>query len=263
MLRWIALMSAMVFVLAITGLILSSQPPIAPPQQQAVTNNQKEQTEKKQDKNLFDRWFPDTISIYTLFLVLFTGLLVVVGAYQWKALVRAEHIAVDQVFRSHRAWVGLFGQPEIAEPLTFDAAGGAHIAIRLNIKNVGESPAFHVVLMSARLFVGSRQRDPRTFIADVNRELVQTITETAGILALPGDPIPWAVVRPQAEILDRDNLPVRVWFSGFFAYRDEFNRIHTSSFLFSYVASDGSQEIQSVGISAGRFEPFGFGWNTD
>jgi hypothetical protein len=220
---------------------------------------------------------PDNSSwLFNLLLTVFTGGLVVVGGAQCYLIFRtlkateiaanaAEALAqttTDEVHRSHRAWVGLFGQPEITEPLTFDAAG-AHIAIRLNIKNVGESPAFHIVLMSPRLFVSSPQRDPRTFIADVNLELARNITETAGILALPSDPIPWTVVRPQSEILDRDNLPVRVWFSGFFAYRDEFNRIHTSSFLFSYVASDGSREIQPVGISAGQFEPFGFGWSSD
>jgi len=93
MFRWIALISALVFVVAMAGIILSSQPPIDPPQQQAAEDNQKEHGNQKSNKTLWDSWFPDAISIYTLFLVVFTALLVVVGAYQWKAFVRAEHIA--------------------------------------------------------------------------------------------------------------------------------------------------------------------------
>src|SRR5262249_17760362 len=95
MFRWIALISAMAFVIAMAGVLLSSQPAIEPAPQQTAEKNQTEQQKQKGDIALWDRWFPDAISVYTLFLVLFTAVLALVAAFQWKSLIRAELIAAQ------------------------------------------------------------------------------------------------------------------------------------------------------------------------
>jgi hypothetical protein len=72
MFHWIALISAIALIVAVAGAIVPSQQPLMPSQQQASENDHKEQANEKKDKALWDRWFPDSISLYTLFLMVFT-----------------------------------------------------------------------------------------------------------------------------------------------------------------------------------------------
>jgi len=95
MFRWIALISAIALVVAVAGAIVSSQPPIEPSQEQSATKNQGKYIAEKYDVTLWDRWFPDSISLYTLFLVVFTAVLAIGGVYQFKFLGRAEQIAAN------------------------------------------------------------------------------------------------------------------------------------------------------------------------
>jgi flagellar basal body-associated protein FliL len=93
MFRWIALISAIVLVVAVAGAIVSSQPPIEPAQKQSAPKDQSKYADQKDKIALWDRWFPDSISLYTLFLVVFTAVLAVGGIYQLRFLGRAEQIA--------------------------------------------------------------------------------------------------------------------------------------------------------------------------
>src|SRR6267378_7695605 len=95
MLRWVALISAVVFVAAMAAAIISSKPPIEPAHQQTAEKYKEEQDNKKNDEALWDRWFPDSISIYTLFLVVFTAVLAFGGLWQLNFLSRAERVASD------------------------------------------------------------------------------------------------------------------------------------------------------------------------
>jgi hypothetical protein len=94
MFRWIALIAAIVLVCALAGMIVYSQSPSDPPQEQASPTNKAENPAQKNDKTLWDSWFPDSISVYTLFLVVFTGVLAFAGIIQLNALDRAEKIAL-------------------------------------------------------------------------------------------------------------------------------------------------------------------------
>jgi hypothetical protein len=93
MFRWIALIAAVIFVMSLAGAILSSQNHASPSDPSATEKSQKEDGPKKQEVALFDRWFPDSTSVFNLFLVIFTGVLAFGGLYQLGLLVRAERLA--------------------------------------------------------------------------------------------------------------------------------------------------------------------------
>jgi hypothetical protein len=92
--RWMALFSAIVLVVAVAGaVVVSSQQSPLPTEQQAAEKNKAENPAQKSNKTLWDNWFPDSISLYTLFLVVFTAVLAIGGIYQLNFLGRAEQIA--------------------------------------------------------------------------------------------------------------------------------------------------------------------------
>jgi hypothetical protein len=95
MFRWIALISAIVLVVSFVCAIVSSQPSLEPLGQQDGNQNEKEQPAQKKDIALWNRFFPDSISLYTLFLVVFTAVLAGGGIYQLKFLETTERIAAD------------------------------------------------------------------------------------------------------------------------------------------------------------------------
>ncbi len=87
--RWIALAAAIVLICAMAGEIIS-QPPSQPADQQIT------QQPEGHLVALWDKWFPDAISVYTLFLVAFTALLAFGGIIQLKFLSRAEMLAAKR-----------------------------------------------------------------------------------------------------------------------------------------------------------------------
>ena len=94
MFRWVALASAVVFVVAFAGVIVSrSSTP--PNQQEQSTDHNNEYANKEGNKALWDSWFPDSLSLYTLALVVFTAVLAFGGLYQLRALERAERISAE------------------------------------------------------------------------------------------------------------------------------------------------------------------------
>jgi hypothetical protein len=93
--RWLALGSFLVFVVAITGVIVSSRQAIEISNQQTDAKNNREKGDQKGDKTFWDNWFPDPISLYTLALTVFTAVLAFGGLYQFQFLSRAERIAAS------------------------------------------------------------------------------------------------------------------------------------------------------------------------
>jgi hypothetical protein len=93
--RWTALVAAIVLIISIAGAVVSSQPSLEPRQEQPTEANHAEQKNEKEAKTLWDRWFPDPISFFTLWLVVFTAVLAFVSIVQLNFLNRAERIAAD------------------------------------------------------------------------------------------------------------------------------------------------------------------------
>jgi H+/Cl- antiporter ClcA len=93
--RWIALAAFFVFVVSIVGVILSSQPTIEQGNQPTTTEHRAKYDNQEQAETLWDYWFPDRISLYTLVLTIFTALLAFGGLYQLTFLGRAEITATQ------------------------------------------------------------------------------------------------------------------------------------------------------------------------
>lgn len=95
--RWIALIAAIVCVVAFSGAIVlsSSQQAAVPTQQHNAAENEREQQNQKQYKTLWDTWFPEPISLYTLLLTVFTAVMAGGIFVQLNLLGRAERIAAE------------------------------------------------------------------------------------------------------------------------------------------------------------------------
>jgi hypothetical protein len=157
MFRWTALIAAIVFVIAMAAIIVSSHPSHQPTHQETADKDHAEQTKTKKDVSLWDSWFPDPISVYTLFLVIFTGVLAFGGIYQLKFLVHAENIATtsanaakqsadtarDTLIAANRSWI--WPEFSVGSDLVFSDAG-ATITFRYVLRNAGNTPATNVEL---------------------------------------------------------------------------------------------------------------------
>jgi hypothetical protein len=156
--RWAALFAAIVLIVAVAGAIVSS-PSSQPSEQQTAEKNKAENPAEKSNKTLWDRSFPDTISLYTLFLVVFTAVLAAGGLYQLKFLERAEGIAArsagaaqqaaeaaqsaantarQTLIASQRAWLSI--GPQVVGAIK----AGSPVNIELVVQNVGKDPAIGV-----------------------------------------------------------------------------------------------------------------------
>jgi hypothetical protein len=98
-LQWTAVLAALVFFLSVTGIAYYSSPPAAPPGEQqaaAEKENKQETTEQHPSGGGFIRFlFPDSISIFTFWLVVATVALAAVAVVQIGFLNRAEVIAAS------------------------------------------------------------------------------------------------------------------------------------------------------------------------
>lgn len=75
MFKLVAIISAIVFVLAVSGALVVSLRTHQQNQPEATEENKKEQRPKEQKVDLFDWWFPDSTSVFNLFLMVFTAIL--------------------------------------------------------------------------------------------------------------------------------------------------------------------------------------------
>jgi hypothetical protein len=147
--------------------IVLSQPPIEPSQEQSATKNQGKHPDEKYDVTLWDRWFPDSISLYTLFLVVFTAVLAIGGVYQLKFLGRAEQIAAktaeaakdsadiarESLIATQRAFLRVANFPWLWRP-DFDRPGKYFYDITPLVENAGNTPT-----VDMKLIVTSALRD--------------------------------------------------------------------------------------------------------
>jgi archaellum component FlaG (FlaF/FlaG flagellin family) len=148
--RWMALIAAIVLIAALAGTVVSSQQPLKIAHQEtAEKNNQKHEAEKD-NKTLWDTWFPDSNSIFTLFLMVFTAVLAFASIIQLTLLNRAERISakiaqaakdsadavnrqVDLMKIDQRPWIG--GPVKVHAKLV-----GGNVIFTTIFRNVGKSP---------------------------------------------------------------------------------------------------------------------------
>jgi hypothetical protein len=130
--RWACLVAAVVLLLAVAGILLSSSQTDNPAYERAKSEDHKQEGDQKYGISLWDKWFPDSISLYTFFLFVFTGVLAYAAIYQFRFLNRAERIATataqsakdsaDAAKKS--ADVAMAGQRAVVIPTPYGAPDG-------------------------------------------------------------------------------------------------------------------------------------------
>jgi hypothetical protein len=245
MFRWTALVAAVVLIVAMVGVILSSQKSIEPSYQPTAEKNQKGNDTKKDEITLFDRWFPDSTAVFSLFLMIFTGVLAFGGLHQLNLLTRAERIATETAQaakdsadatkkavelsdktaeRQLRAYVGVFSSA--VEEQT-SSEGKLAIAARVEIRNAGQTPAYNL-----RSWIAIEATEPPTIPFHFPPNLEERPT---GMLP-PGTntnlDISFATTAEVIQSLHDNRRSLYVW--GRVEYRDAFG--HDRYLVFHLVA---------------------------
>jgi hypothetical protein len=165
--KWLAAISAVVFFLTLLGIAYYSSPPPHNPREQQTTAEQKASNEEQKQKirpTIWQFMFPDSLSVFTLWLVISTFGLGIVAIIQLGFLGRQEIIAADTaeaakdsadaakkaanvaentLIASQRAWIRIDEIGLGGGGLAFDE-NGASVSISFKITNVGNSPAVNV-----------------------------------------------------------------------------------------------------------------------
>jgi hypothetical protein len=147
MLRWVALASAVVCVVAFAGVIVS-RPSMPPSQQEQSAEHNSEHPNKDANKTLWDSWFPDALALYTLALVVFTAVLAFGGLYQLRALERAELISTEAAKAAKESADVARDAVRLAER-TAERQLRAYVSVILSeVRRLapGEVPQVHIVL---------------------------------------------------------------------------------------------------------------------
>lgn len=194
LLEGIALLAGTVFVVVVIGLavIYSSPPSGTPTNQQTNEQRQPENNNSKERKSFWQKTTDDPIAFFTLWLVVFTGILGAVSVIQLNLLRRAEitaivsanaaKMAADAALASNRPWV-------IAKFVVTNlekTAAGLNIGTNIELINIGNSPALNV-FVSARFI--QEEGDILSGL-DIQKEvchqvsLVETVSKS-GIVVFP------------------------------------------------------------------------------
>jgi hypothetical protein len=103
--------------------------------------------------------------------------------------------------------------------------------------------------------------DPREFLAVVDMQLLTNISAESGLLILPNDPIEWKddISVKREEFRYGPNGLVSLWLTGWVGYRDEFDEVHATPFLMSFIGADAQRSVRPTGTVNGFFRLLGFG----
>jgi len=173
------------------------------------------------------------------------------------AMIQAQ-TSTESLKRSNRAWIGVTGKVCITTPLCTGAEGKSiGCCVRLAIINIGTSPALNT---SGSIELVVSQNSPIEFPTVVSDKFNhETLLDNLGVTILPGETHDWVNTKLNCETTSLYGK-VYVWLKGHFLYKDQFGDYHHSSFLFSYVNTNGTSEIHLNGKIPGKFEPIGGGW---
>lgn len=238
--QWIALIAAVIFFLAITGVVISSsQQSDDHSQQQTTEKNSSEQAEENSNKTLWDRWFPDAISIYTLFLMIFTAILAFGTLIQLSILNSGERTAAlaaqaakDSADAAKSEFISAHRPRIRVKAVTVITPNGGSvwnpIAILYSVKNVGDTPA----IVGKRNFAvktinpGSRLKGMPSFDAQNERSDVVNLSGGSGTLETFVSGL--SVIEKQQDI---SNGHLELVFYGYIDYSDKNNVPRETIFL--------------------------------
>jgi len=229
-------MAFVVLVVALTGAVLSSQSTQITGHHEAIEKSGTKTIDQEKEITLWEAWFPDSIALYTFFLVIFTGVLAFGGVIQLKLLTRAEGISARSAQaakessdatkaavelsdktseRQLRAYIGVNGMDVKVYPL--EGGEFAFIA-HIEMKNFGQTPANEMSVWSEALIAGPDAK-PFDMTKEPERPAGGSIAfPTAGFNVDKG----WAVSAADKEALFKREKFVFLW--GSVRYTDVFGK---------------------------------------
>jgi hypothetical protein len=172
-------------------------------------------------------------------------------------------VSLEELHRSHRAWVGISGEIEMLDALSFDPKIGVRTKIKLTFKNSGGSPAIGAIIICDPRVGPHPHPDPRTYAINIRPEDIDnlSIRNRFGLLILPDHTIEsrrdFVVAPEQFETPNHDG--VSLWLPGYIGYQDEFGKPHATTFLLRYVTRKGEAGVTFKGENGGQFERMGVG----
>jgi hypothetical protein len=250
MFRWAAIISAVIFIVAVAGAILSSQKSIEPIHQQTAEKSEKEATAKNEKVALFDRWLPDSTAVFNLFLMIFTGVLAFGGLIQLNLLTRAERIAtetanaakesanatkqaVELSDRTAERQLRAYMSPSGGTIQNFDLNKLApDISVRIEFKNSGQTPAYDFSANGGATFANF----PLSKILEKNEKAAGPT-----VIGPQGEYILTVGISgmTQAQLDAIKTREYAIFVHGVYSYRDAFNKTRTGKFRFFYGGAGG------------------------
>lgn len=258
--------------MAVAGAIVSSQPSLGPTQQQTSEKNYGEDHNEKGNITLWDRWFPESISIFNLFLVVFTGVLAFVGIFQLNALNRAEHIsatsaqaakkAAEAASDSVRAFVeSERGRMFVSEiKLIKKDANDPQPTIDYSFVNVGRGTVIVIQASIERELIGLEI--PRDVTYDPTKAYEANNAVGPGAFAGTNTkPVFLPPCAPFSTPLTADDYAniaakkARILVKGFIRYRTGFDDIYRRNFAVVYGVNDYFSDVAVPGYNEEYREP--------
>lgn len=221
--KLLAVISTVLFFAAVLGIAYySSQPPANNSQQQAAA----EQKDRNQYQNqnveptIWQFMFPDSISVFTFWLVVATVGLCIVSIIQISALNRQERIsaaaaqaaqtsanvAKDTLIASRRPWIMVDVDIEGGE----FANDGLHLTLKFTLQNKGNDPALYVfpdfeILSSVDRGPGYVRKELQRFCGDFKERQSRGGPNSGGFTVFPGQPRVISITPSMSqEEIDRD-----------------------------------------------------------
>lgn len=226
-----------------------AQPAASPTNQQSYKECEQKCPQTHLKESLWQRTVTDPIAIYTLFLTLFTGVLVIVSIWQGRSLIRAEKISkssADAATKSadvaEKALINvespaLYPVIEVAEfAKSLGWGRGPVKPVEIRLKNVGRSPGFPGII-ACTLFAGG----PDESISDMHAGLFPESTLAPGEISMHF--IERSIQRHDgAKISDEECASIvagrqDVYLSGNLSYIDLFGREYWQTFCLKWLAA--------------------------
>ena len=255
---------------------LDSPPPEKPKTNPKATRGR--QNEGQDSTNDLSKWWNDpdwwTVWLTLGILVLLIAHAVIFGFQARANIIAANaaetaaiaaknqaHLAMEELHRSHRAWLRPADLTDVSASLRI-GAGEAVIKVDFSVTNSGSSPALMAIIIQ-RLIIGPIPHpDPRQYTATPNTSVQQKLTAGFGRIILPNSTVPWRFesITPRVDFQDKGSAFVSVWLNGYISYLDEFDIPHTTTFLYRFETMNGKREISPSGRIRGRLTAMGYGW---
>jgi hypothetical protein len=220
------------------------------------------------------------LAVATIFLVIFTGGLVLFGFFQSRDMkasiaaaeksAKAAQAAADEMIAERRPFLGISeDEITVTKPLTFDETG-ATLEFKVIIRNVGGSVAMNVSQQLTVMQIGPIL-PPAFSPPEIHRVLREyngcneqvTRNFAFGGMILPADKYMVEVKASALRATFTLQHPGKIsaWLGLCVSYQDDAGRSHGTGVILEFVRDDGVPGLNGIGQLNGKVRIFPFGSN--